>query len=98
MSIILLVTFHIRPDATAKFEDLLAGLARDVRKSEPGVSHYQLARSKDDPLVYHMWEIYADQAAFDAHGKTDHMRAARGGLMECLAKPPVLHFHEPVGG
>lgn len=95
MSIILLVTFNVRPDATEKFEALLAGLARDVLATEPGVTHYQLARSKTDPLLYHMWEIYSDKAALEAHGKTEHMAAARTGLMECLTKPPVIEFHEP---
>lgn len=95
MSIILLVTFQVRPEATGQFEALLANLARDVLASEPGVSHYQLARSKTDPTTYHMWEVYADKAALEAHGKTAHMAAARAPLMECLAKPPVIEFHEP---
>lgn len=96
MSIILLVTFQIRPEAAEQFEALVANLAQDVLASEPGVSHYQLARSKSDPKTYHMWEVYADKAALEAHGKTAHMAAARSALMECLAMPPVIEFHEPV--
>lgn len=95
MSIILLVTLNIRPEATEKFEALLAGLTRDVLASEPGVSHYQLARSKSDPTLYRMWEVYTDKAALEAHGKTEHMAAARAKLMDCLAKPPAIEFHEP---
>lgn len=98
MPIILLVTFHIRAEAAGLFEELIAGLAHEVRASEPGVTHYQLARSKDDPLVYHMWEVYADQAAFDAHGKTEHMRAARPKFADCMAGPPVFQFLEPAVG
>ena len=96
MSIIILVTFNVRPETTGKFEAAMAELAGHVLSEEPGVSHYQLARSKTDPLVYHMWEVYADKAALEAHGATAHMAAARPALMECLAKPPLIEFHEPV--
>ena len=96
MSIIILVTFNVRPDTARKFEAAISELAGHVLSQEPGVSHYQLARSATDPLVYHMWEVYADKAALEAHGSTGHMAAARPALMECLAKPPLIEFHEPV--
>ena len=95
MSIIILVTFNVRPEATAEFEAVVGELASAVLANEPGALHYQRARSKADPTLYHMWEVYADKAALEAHGKTAHMAKARDGLMACLAKPPVIEFHEP---
>ena len=96
MPIVLLATFTVRADSADAFEAVIARLAPQVRATEPGVTLYQLARSKDDPLVYRMWETYADQAAVDAHGHTPHLLAEMDALMACQAKPPVIEFLEPV--
>ena len=46
-----------------------------VRTSKPGTLTYILHQNRKDPTEFIYYEAYQDQAAFDAHGKTDHMKA-----------------------
>src|SRR6185437_4288250 len=43
-------------------------------RNEPGNKVYQFCKSKSDPTTYVNMEIYADQAALEAHGKSEHFR------------------------
>jgi quinol monooxygenase YgiN len=48
----------------------LAGPSRD----EPGCRFYQPCRDPDDPRVFLVFEIYDDDAAFQAHGASAHFQ------------------------
>lgn len=96
MPITLLATFTVHADCTEAFEGVIARLAPQVRATEPGVTFYQLARSRTDPLVYRMWEVYVDQAALDAHGQTPHLLAEMDALMACQARPPAIEVLDVV--
>ncbi len=48
-----------------------------VRKAEPGCLVYRLHRSTKDPEVFLFYEVYEDQAAYDAHRKAPHLAAYR---------------------
>jgi autoinducer 2-degrading protein len=51
---------------------------------EPGTEHYVLHRSATNPNVFFMTELYADQAAFDAHAGSDafaKLGASLGGYI-----------------
>lgn len=45
---------------------------RDASRKEPGVVQYEVGRSQEKPNVFALWEVYRDQAAFDAHRATEH--------------------------
>lgn len=57
---------------------LFADMARLVADHEPGCLRYDVARSRDRTDDFVIWEIYEDQAAFEAHRVTAHFR----GLMQ----------------
>ncbi len=48
----------------------LAGPSR----AEPGCQYYQPTRSPDDPRVFFLFEIYDDEAAYKAHGESEHFQ------------------------
>ena len=48
----------------------LAPLSRD----EPGCLVYRVNRDAEDPRVFLLYEEYADEAAYRAHGESDHFR------------------------
>jgi (4S)-4-hydroxy-5-phosphonooxypentane-2,3-dione isomerase len=52
-----------------KSEAFLAALTRLLEQAErePGTLLYLVQRSTDDPNVFWTSEVYADQAAFEAH-------------------------------
>src|SRR4051812_23143999 len=61
--------------------DALAALLTEqtgvVRKQEPGCVAYRLHRSSTDPDSFLFYELYEDDAAFDAHRRAPHLAAYR---------------------
>ena len=58
----------------------LAGPSR----AEPGCLMWQPHRDPDDPRVFFFYEQYADAAAFEAHGASEHFR--RHGLEDAIPR------------
>jgi quinol monooxygenase YgiN len=65
-------------------EELIRRLG-EASRQEPGVVHYIAHRDPEDPRVFLMYEHYRDQAAFEAHGQTEHFQQiALGELFPML--------------
>lgn len=92
----IIATFVVKPEETANFEAAIADFVAKVKANEPGVVTYDCFKSRTDANTYHMLEIYADQAALDAHDKTEHMKAVVPALMAAFASPPKLQFLDKV--
>lgn len=56
---------------------LLTEQAAVVRREEPGCLLYRPHRSASDPDLFLFYEVYRDQAAFDAHHHAPHLAAFR---------------------
>ena len=84
----------VRPDAVAEGEAILRGLVAAATE-EDGAVEYVLNREGDSGSFW-FYEVYADQAAFDAHGKNPALAAAFGQLGGLLAEPPELHILSPL--
>lgn len=91
-----IATLTVAEGKNAEFEAVFADLAAAVRANEPGNEFYSLTRSKANPQVYKVLERYTDQAALDAHGKTDYFRAAGPKLAPCLAAAPDIEVLDAV--
>lgn len=79
----LIATLPVAEGKGEEFEAAFQGMADAVKADEPGNKLYQLFRS-DDPTSYIVMEIYEDDAAMAAHGKSDGFKAAGaklGGLV-----------------
>ena len=88
-----IATLRTKPDTQAGFEAAFGELAQAVRANEPGNLVYQLTRSRTEDGVYKVLEVYADQAAVDAHRASDHFKtlgAALGPFMTGRAEVEVL--------
>ena len=59
-------------------------------EKEPGTLLYAVNRSKDDPHVFWTTEIYADDAALEAHGSSGVHAAASRVFTELIAASDVL--------
>ena len=80
-----------------KAEELIAALRpvfEQVEK-EPGTLVYVLHRSRDDPGLFWVSELYADDDAFAAHRGSDAMAAAAPALGELIAESELI-IGEPV--
>jgi quinol monooxygenase YgiN len=82
--------FTCQAGKNAEFEALLAEFVTTVKANEPGAIVYQLCKNEKKENEYFMLELYANQEALDAHGKTEHMAALIGKIGAYLAGAPVL--------
>ncbi len=79
----------IRPDRREEALDLVADLAEATR-AEEGVIEYHATVDLEDENVVRFFEQYEDQAALDAHMRTDHYVDLMGELLEMLADDPEV--------
>ena len=68
-------------EAAALFEEL-----QIASRKEPGIANYIVARSKEKPHVFALWEEYDDQAALDAHYASEHFQRLGINGIRVLAK------------
>jgi quinol monooxygenase YgiN len=90
--------------AEGKADQLKAALTEmvaNVKANEAGkATMYSLHTSDSEPNMFMFYEQYADNEAFDAHGKTAHMAAMGGKLRDggLLAGRPVIERYTQIAG
>ena len=90
MTIGVIAALKIQEGKTDEFEAFFGELAKQVRANEPGNLAYQLTKSRTDPTLYKVLELYADQDALTAHGGTDYFKAAGPKFGAVLAGRPEI--------
>lgn len=96
MAIGVIATLKVRAGKGADLEAVFGELAEQVRANEPGNKLYRLCKARGDAATYVVMEIYEDQAAIEAHGKSDHFRAAGPKIGACLAGRPDIQYLDTV--
>ena len=89
-------TLKVQVDKAAEFEAVFTDLAAQVKANEAGCLMYQLTKSRTEAGVYKVLELYADQAALEAHGKTDYFRAAGAKMGGVMADRPSIEYLDAV--
>jgi len=87
-----IATLTVAEGKNEEFEAAFGELMAAVRAKEPGNEFYSVFQSREDPQQYKVLERYVDQAALDAHGKSDHFRASGPKLAPCMAAAPVIEY------
>jgi quinol monooxygenase YgiN len=90
MPISVIAKLKVQPGKEADFEAAAKQMIATVKESEPGTLTYILHKNTKDPTEFVYYEVYQDQAAFDSHGKTDHMKAFGGKIGSLLAGRPEI--------
>ena len=72
-----------KPGMAKAFEEMVAGVAANVEAAEPGNVFYRAYRT-DDPQAFVAIEVYADQAAHEAHMNSEHRARAAARVVELL--------------
>src|SRR5713226_4424434 len=70
MAVTVIATLKVKAGSEKQFEDAARAMIEKVHSAEPGTQTYVLHRSVKEPTTFVYYEVYQDQAAFDAHGKT----------------------------
>jgi quinol monooxygenase YgiN len=81
-------------DRVAEIIEELTPLSR----AEPGNRYYQAQRSVEDPRHFFLYEIYEDEAAYQAHMETAHFtRLAKEEAIPNLLAEREREFFETFG-
>jgi quinol monooxygenase YgiN len=96
MAVGVLATIKIKPETNQAFETVAREMMTAVRANEPGNKVYQFCKSRTDPTTYVVMEIYADQAALEAHGKSEHFRSIGPKMGPSMAGRPEVQYFDAV--
>lgn len=78
--LVIIAEFEVRPEAIEAFlEQAVMDASQSVAK-EPGCRQFDVSVAEDQPNRVVLYEIYDDQAAFDAHLETPHLKAFRDAI------------------
>jgi quinol monooxygenase YgiN len=72
---VLIVDFEVKPGAADEVIKLVTENAKSSVEKEPGCYQFDVLRVSDDPNRLFLYEVYENEAAFQAHGKTAHIEA-----------------------
>ena len=92
MSISLIAKIKAKPGSEQQLEEAFRDMIKKVRAAEPGCQAYILHKSNQDATQFVWFETYADQAAFDAHRKTDHMKEMGARIANLLDGRPQVEI------
>lgn len=84
--VLVFATFHPLEGEEQALKDILAPMLEQTRL-EPGNEVYDLYRSENDGVAYHLFERYVDADALEAHRASDHYKAYRAAVPEVLSAP-----------
>ncbi len=69
---------------------------RDLSLQEPGIMQFEVARGKDRPNVFALWEVYRDDVALKAHLESDHFQRLGINGIRRLAKERLAEIALPL--
>ena len=84
MSFVLEVKLRIKPENVESFMGKLAENARGAR-SEPGCRTFDVSVDPNDRTSVMLYEVYADEKAFEAHQQTPHFKKYLAEAVPLLA-------------
>lgn len=82
----LIIEMEVKPDAFERFLEFIAENARRSVADEPGCRQFDILSSPEQPNVAVLYEVYDDEAAFQAHMKTPHVAAFFGAARPLILK------------
>jgi autoinducer 2-degrading protein len=69
---------------------------RDASRKEAGVIQFDIGRSRENPNVFALWEVYRDQQAIDAHLATEHFQRLVLNGLRALAQDRHMERVVPI--
>jgi quinol monooxygenase YgiN len=73
MAFVCSATWVAKEGSAGTVRDALLHLTAATRE-EPGNRYYQPHQDPEEPEVFRIFEVYDDEAAFRAHGASEHFR------------------------
>ncbi|HYY54223.1 MAG TPA: putative quinol monooxygenase [Candidatus Dormibacteraeota bacterium] len=82
----LIVSLRIRPERRNQFLQAAEENSTASVRDEPGCLRFDVVHDQAEPDHFFYYEVYTDEAAFDAHKKTPHYARWRQAAAECVAE------------
>ena len=94
--IALIVTIQIQPEHREAFMESMLDDARGSNNDEPGCLRFDVLQDNEDPNKIHLYEVYQDQAAVDAHRQAPHYTKWRETVQDWFSAETVRRVATPV--
>lgn len=95
MSLRVVARITAKPDTTGQVRQILLGLIEPTRAEERCVV-YELLQNRTDPTDFTFVEEWANQATFERHHTTEHIRSAFPKLEPLLSSAPDIRTYSVV--
>lgn len=87
---IVAVEFNIKEEHIDAFRDRVLQQAADSLKNEPACHQFDVCVDETEPSKFFLYEVYDDEAAFDAHRKMDYFADFSASVGDWVASK-ILH-------
>lgn len=71
------VTIQIKDGFAGRFSEASLGDSQGSVRDEPGCFRFDILQNSEDPNRFHLYEVYQDEAALDAHRNAPHYKKWR---------------------
>lgn len=82
--IALVVSIAVRPGSRDAFLEAIAAQAAASLELEEGCVRFDVCADRADPARFFLYELYADEAAYEAHRTTPHFGRWRVAAEACV--------------
>ena len=82
------VTIQIKPGFAQKFKEASLGDSQGSVRDEPGCFRFDILQNDSDPNRFHLYEVYVNQEAFEAHRVTPHYLKWRSTVLDWFESEP----------
>jgi quinol monooxygenase YgiN len=86
---VIIAEFEVKPDRLEQFLELARADASQSVAKEPGCGQFDVTLDREQPNRVVLYEVYQDEAAFDAHLETPHLAAFRAGIEDLIVSRHV---------
>ena len=82
------VSIKVKPAFRERFIEASYGDAQGSVRDEPGCFRFDILQNDGDPNQFHLYEVYTDQAAIEAHRSAPHYKKWRETVWDWLDGEP----------
>jgi quinol monooxygenase YgiN len=86
---VIIAEFEVKADQLGRFLELAKTDAAQSVANEPGCRQFDVTVERERSNRVVLYEVYDDQAAFDAHLETPHLAAFRSGIEDLVVSRQV---------
>ena len=82
------VTIQVKAGFREQFAEASLGDAQGSVRDDPGCFRLEILQDDSDPDRFHLYEVYADQAALEAHRQAPHYKKWRETVQDWFDGEP----------